>query len=93
MYLIKWPESDVILPDRKCYTPLTQNTWLTEKSVTVFNELMFFPFRHRLHQDDCACVLGHYIKDLSVLGRDLAKTVVLDNTPHTYPYHVSTVEL
>ncbi|KAM8745719.1 CTD small phosphatase-like protein 3 [Acanthopagrus schlegelii] len=45
-------------------------------------------FRHRLYQEDCACVLGHYIKDLSVLGRDLAKTVVLDNAPHTYPYHL-----
>ncbi|XP_034738199.1 CTD small phosphatase-like protein 2-B [Etheostoma cragini] len=45
-------------------------------------------FRHRLYQDDCACVLGHYIKDLSILGRDLAKTVVLDNAPHTYPYHL-----
>ncbi|KAM7012037.1 CTD small phosphatase-like protein 2-A [Tautogolabrus adspersus] len=45
-------------------------------------------FRHRLYQEDCACVLGHYIKDLNVLGRDLAKTVVLDNAPHTYPYHV-----
>lgn len=45
-------------------------------------------FRHRLYQDDCACILGHYIKDLSILGRDLAKTVVLDNAPHTYPYHL-----
>uniref|UniRef100_A0A3B3U0H9 CTD (carboxy-terminal domain, RNA polymerase II, polypeptide A) small phosphatase like 3 n=1 Tax=Poecilia latipinna TaxID=48699 RepID=A0A3B3U0H9_9TELE len=45
-------------------------------------------FRHRLYQDDCACVLGHYIKDLSILGRDLMKTVVLDNAPHTYPYHL-----
>ncbi|XP_062280180.1 CTD small phosphatase-like protein 3 [Scomber scombrus] len=45
-------------------------------------------FRHRLYQDDCACVFGHYIKDLDVLGRDLTKTVVLDNTPHTYPYHL-----
>ncbi|KAM9384077.1 CTD small phosphatase-like protein 3 [Pholidichthys leucotaenia] len=45
-------------------------------------------FRHRLYQDDCACVLGHYIKDLSILGRDLKKTVVLDNAPHTYPYHL-----
>lgn len=44
--------------------------------------------RHRLYQEDCACVLGHYIKDLSILGRDLAKTAVLDNAPHTYPYHV-----
>ncbi|KAM4574462.1 CTD small phosphatase-like protein 3 [Fundulus diaphanus] len=45
-------------------------------------------FRHRLYQDDCACVLGHYIKDLDILGRDLTKTVVLDNAPHTYPYHL-----
>uniref|UniRef100_A0A667XI51 CTD (carboxy-terminal domain, RNA polymerase II, polypeptide A) small phosphatase like 3 n=1 Tax=Myripristis murdjan TaxID=586833 RepID=A0A667XI51_9TELE len=45
-------------------------------------------FRHRLYQEDCSCVLGHYIKDLGVLARDLAKTVVLDNAPHTYPYHL-----
>ncbi|XP_069558453.1 CTD small phosphatase-like protein 3 [Brachyistius frenatus] len=45
-------------------------------------------FRHRLYQDDCACVLGHYIKDLSIIGRDFSKTVVLDNAPHTYPYHL-----
>lgn len=38
-------------------------------------------------------MLGHYIKDLSILGRDLTKTVVLDNLPHTYPYHVSSVTL
>ncbi|XP_051967761.1 CTD small phosphatase-like protein 2 [Xyrauchen texanus] len=45
-------------------------------------------FRHRLYQDDCACVLGHYIKDLSVLERDLSKSVILNNAPHTFPYHL-----
>ncbi|KAJ8383332.1 hypothetical protein AAFF_G00221920 [Aldrovandia affinis] len=45
-------------------------------------------FRHRLYQEDCFCVLGHYVKDLGLLERDLAKTVVLDNAPHTFPYHV-----
>ncbi|XP_030640181.1 CTD small phosphatase-like protein 3 [Chanos chanos] len=45
-------------------------------------------FRHRLYQEDCSCVLGHYVKDLRVLERDLAKTVVLDNSPHTFPYHL-----
>lgn len=56
----------------------------------------YMPFcllRHRLYQEDCICVLGHYIKDLSILGRDLTKTVVLDNMPHTYPYHVRTAKL
>ncbi|KAJ8270119.1 hypothetical protein GJAV_G00110580 [Gymnothorax javanicus] len=45
-------------------------------------------FRHRLYQEDCFCILGHYVKDLGLLQRDLAKTVVLDNAPHTFPYHV-----
>ncbi|KAG5850841.1 CTD small phosphatase-like protein 2 isoform X1 [Anguilla anguilla] len=45
-------------------------------------------FRHRLYQEDCACVFGHYIKDLDVLERDLSKTVVLDNAPHAFPYHL-----
>lgn len=53
----------------------------------------FLLHRHRLYQEDCICVLGHYIKDLSILGRDLTKTVVLDNMPHTYPYHVRTAKL
>ncbi|XP_069502773.1 CTD small phosphatase-like protein 3 isoform X2 [Ambystoma mexicanum] len=42
--------------------------------------------RHRLFQEDCICFLGHYIKNLNVLQRDLAKTVILDNAPHTCPY-------
>ncbi|XP_078524664.1 ADAMTS-like protein 5 isoform X2 [Lissotriton helveticus] len=42
--------------------------------------------RHRLFQEDCVCFLGHYIKNLKVLQRDLAKTVILDDAPHTCPY-------
>ncbi|XP_063056211.1 CTD small phosphatase-like protein 3 [Engraulis encrasicolus] len=45
-------------------------------------------FRHRLYQEHCCCVLGHYVKDLSLLERDPMKTVILDNAPHTYPYHL-----
>ncbi|XP_062411791.1 CTD small phosphatase-like protein 3 [Sardina pilchardus] len=45
-------------------------------------------FRHRLYQEHCCCVLGHYVKDLSVLERDPMRTVILDNAPHTYPYHL-----
>ncbi|CAL8272834.1 unnamed protein product [Arctogadus glacialis] len=45
-------------------------------------------FRHRLYQEHCTCVMGHYIKDLNMLARDLSQTVILDNAPHTYPYHL-----
>ncbi|XP_063770371.1 CTD small phosphatase-like protein 2 isoform X6 [Pseudophryne corroboree] len=43
--------------------------------------------RHRLYQDHCVCVAGHYVKDLRVLNRDLAKTVALDTVAYTLPYH------
>ncbi|KAG8454575.1 hypothetical protein GDO86_000986 [Hymenochirus boettgeri] len=45
--------------------------------------------RHRLFQEQCICVEGHYVKDLGVLQRDLAKTVALDTAPHTFPYHIT----
>lgn len=48
----------------------------------------FVHLSHRLYQQNCCCVLGHYVKDLSVLQRDPMRTVILDNAPHTYPYHV-----
>ncbi|XP_053906353.1 CTD small phosphatase-like protein 2-B isoform X3 [Cuculus canorus] len=36
--------------------------------------------RHCLSQQHCLCARGYYWKDLTCLGRDLAKTVALDHT-------------
>ena len=44
---------------------------------------------HCLCRDDCLFVGNSmYIKDLKGLDRDLAKTVILDNSPYTFAYNV-----
>ncbi|KAH8045272.1 phosphoprotein phosphatase [Aureococcus anophagefferens] len=41
---------------------------------------------HRLFRDARATVDGLYLKDLDVLGRDLAKVAIVDNTPYVFGF-------
>ncbi|KIM45034.1 hypothetical protein M413DRAFT_441678 [Hebeloma cylindrosporum] len=42
---------------------------------------------HRLFRESCFNHKGNYVKDLSQLGRPIADTIILDNSPASYIFH------
>ena len=47
-------------------------------------EVVFSVFVHRLFRESCVYNRGKYVKDLSKLGRELNRTIIIDKSPASY---------
>ncbi|CEG50485.1 nuclear lim factor interactor-interacting protein cleavage-specific form [Plasmopara halstedii] len=43
--------------------------------------------RYRLYREHCVQFEGNYVKDLSLLDRNITQTIIVDNSPMAYAFH------
>ncbi|KAH8994703.1 NIF-domain-containing protein [Lactarius hatsudake] len=89
VYVIKRPGVDNFLKKMgEIYEIVVFTASLSKYADPVLDKLdIHHVVAHRLFRESCYNHKGNYVKDLSQLGRPIADTIILDNSPASYIFH------
>lgn len=89
VYVIKRPGVDNFLKRMgEIYEVVVFTASLSKYADPVLDKLdIHHVVSHRLFRESCYNHKGNYVKDLSQLGRPIADTIIIDNSPASYIFH------
>ena len=89
MYVIKRPGVDRFLIEMAKHYEIVVYTASLNKYADPLLDLLDpnRVIRTRLFRESCVFYGGNYVKDMSLLNRDLSKSIIIDNSPSSYMFH------
>ncbi|TMW63739.1 hypothetical protein Poli38472_002680 [Pythium oligandrum] len=89
VYVCKRPGVDEFLVDMaKHYEIVVYTASLSKYADPLLDQLdPHNVIRYRLFREHCVQYEGNYVKDLSLLDRDITQTIIIDNSPMSYLFH------
>ncbi|GLJ14307.1 hypothetical protein SUGI_0230460 [Cryptomeria japonica] len=89
-YVLKRPGMDELLQQLKDrYELVLFTAGIREYADAVVDRIdPYGAIKHRLFRDSCTQTCeGRFVKDLSLLGRDLRRVIIVDDNPNAYVFH------
>mmetsp|Transcript_30488 Transcript_30488/g.57706 ORF Transcript_30488/g.57706 Transcript_30488/m.57706 type:complete len:465 (+) Transcript_30488:279-1673(+) len=89
VYVAKRPGVDQFLLEMAKHYEIVVYTASLNKYADVLLDLLDPQrvIRTRLFRESCVFYEGNYVKDLSLLNRDLSQCIIIDNSPASYLFH------
>lgn len=89
VYVAKRPGVDEFLLEMAKYYEIVVYTASLNKYADPLLDLLdpHRVIRTRLFRESCVYYEGNYVKDLSLIDRDLSQSIIVDNSPNSYLFH------
>lgn len=89
VYVVKRPGVDEFLTEMAKHYEVVVYTASLNKYADPLLDLLdpIGLIRTRLFRESCVYYEGNYVKDLSLLDRDLSQSIIVDNSPSSYIFH------